>query len=169
MSEISPVIVVPVPTQPVSVVVPIANPVAVMAPAAQGLPGKTGPIGPSGGSTFARVAADALSGHRWVYEVDAERVAYASCDDLANFSTTLGLTLNAAGAGDQVNVTRREQVTHEGWSWARGPVFLGLNGQLTQRLPAGAQFSLVVGFSPEPTVLFVDIGIPFLLENSNGR
>lgn len=169
MSEGSPVIVVPVAAQPVSVVVPVENPIAVMAPAAQGLPGARGPIGPSGGSTFARIAVRPLSGHRWVYEVDAERVDYASCDDLTNFSTTLGLTLNAAELGGAVDVARRYQVEHEGWSWVRGAVFLGLNGQLTQQLPPQAKFSLVVGFSPEPTVLFVDIGIPFLLENSNAR
>lgn len=135
----------------------------------QGPPGPRGPVGPSGGSTFPRTAVRPLSGHRWVYEVDAERVDYASCDDLTSFSMTLGLTLNAAPAGGDTNVTRRDQVSHEGWAWRRGAVFLGLDGQLTQQLPPEAKFSLVVGFSPEPTVLFIDIGIPFILENSNGR
>lgn len=154
---------------PIAVIVPVEQPITVMAPAAQGLPGRRGEIGPSGGSTFSRIAVRDLGGHRWVYEVDRDRVDYASCDRLDIFSLTLGLTLGAAEAGSSVDVTRREQITHEGWSWARGAVFLGLDGQLTQQLPTAAKFSLVVGFSPEPTVLFVDIGIPILLEQSNGR
>lgn len=136
----------------------------VVAAGQRGREGRQGPPGPDGGSTLQRVAQGALGGHRMVYSVDSERVAYADSAVMINRINTLGLTLNAADDGADVNVQRSGAVEFSGWNWAPGAVFLGSNGMLTQTLPVGSLFSLIVGYAQDPTNLLLDIGVAITLE-----
>lgn len=138
---------------------------AVILAGQRGAQGEQGPIGPAGGSALAMITAQALSGERIVYAVDASTVNYASCSDIAHFSQVLGLTETAAASGASVNVRRSGEFTFEGWSWIQGPVFLGENGALTQTVPSTARFSLAIGFAMSATTLFIDIGTPIILES----
>ncbi|WP_295487864.1 hypothetical protein [uncultured Pseudomonas sp.] len=132
--------------------------------AERGRQGPQGEIGPAGGASFTVTAVQTLSGHRVVYAVDDDHVDYASCLVAANATQVLGVTTGAIAANDQGTVQRMGLMTHEGWAWTAGPVFVGADGQLTQSLPVGARFSLPVGFAPDATSIYLDIGMPIFLE-----
>lgn len=129
-----------------------------------GRKGDKGEPGPAGGAIIQKVASVPMSGHRMVAPIDANQVVYADCATLINRINTLGLSLNAASPGGTVDVQRLGEVQHSGWAWTPGAVFLGQDGNLTQTVPSGALFSLIVGFALDPTTLFIDIGVAITLE-----
>lgn len=129
-----------------------------------GRKGDKGEPGPAGGAIIQKVASVPMSGHRMVAPIDANQVVYADCSTLLNRINTLGLSLNAASPGGTVDVQRLGEVQHSGWAWTPGAVFLGQDGNLTQTVPPGALFSLIVGFALDPTTLFIDIGVAITLE-----
>jgi hypothetical protein len=105
-----------------------------------------------------------LGGHRLVATDGAGGLAYASCDDPADLPAVIGMTLQAAAAGDTVSVQRVGEIEEGSWAWTPGaPVFLGLNGVPTQSLPEGALFGLVVGVASSPTTVFMAPREPVML------
>lgn len=132
--------------------------------AERGRQGTQGPVGPAGGASFTVTAVRALSGHRAVFAVDDDHVDYASCLDVAAATQVLGITVGAIAANAQGAVQRMGLMSFEGWAWVPGPVFVSADGQLTQSLPVGARYSLPVGFAPDATSIFLDIGMPIILE-----
>lgn len=134
-----------------------------------GIPGPPGPPGiegPSGALAFNYPAAYPISGHRAVMLNAAGELVYASAGVLANADRVLGVTLNAAAAGDVVKVQRSGEVTEPSWSWSPdSPIYLGLDGVLTQTPPAppGSRFSLVIGVPLSPTTVFLNVGFPIVL------
>jgi hypothetical protein len=130
----------------------------------QGPAGPPGPVGPSGASSLSFVAGEALGGHR-VVKLNPDGFAYhASADTPGDLAVVVGVTLGACSLGATADVIRSGEIIEPSWTWVPGlPIFLGLNGVLTQTLPPGAVFSLVVGvaltpvhavFSPREPVLF---------------
>jgi hypothetical protein len=103
-------------------------------------------------------AAHALSGHRLVTPAPDGRVRYASADEIADEHAPLWLTLGAADADAGVDVQMIGAVTEPSWSWTVGPLYLGLDGQLTQVAPAapGAVFCAQVGYAYAPTTVYLD-------------
>jgi hypothetical protein len=133
----------------------------------QGLPGPRGiqgPPGTDGGSSLAAYSNVPIGGHRFVYLDNAENAQYASNEVLANANTVLGMTAGAANAGYMINVIRSGEITEPTWNWTlNAPVFLGINGLLTQTQPESpALFSLIVGFPITATKLFVSIREPIV-------
>lgn len=127
-----------------------------------GIQGPPGPAAPAGGSVMSVPVDTNIGGHRIVHASGSLR--HASCDDTATMQSVLGITLNAAAPGGSVNVVRVGEVTEPTWNWTVGsPVYLGLNGVLTQTLPATARFSLIVGFAKSQTELFVSLREPIIL------
>lgn len=126
--------------------------------------GPPGVAGPSGGSTLSAIAGTALGGHRMVI-LDADSLArYATADSPAHFGSVVGLTLGAAAPGSPVEIQRAGEVIEPSWSWAVGlPVYLGVDGLLTQVPPAAPSFCLIVGFPVTPTKLFVSLREPIKL------
>jgi len=113
-------------------------PITVIGPNIPGPPGPEGPPGPSGGSAFVRQAAQALSGHRVVRAVANNEVDYASNDQAADAALIEGITTGAAGLGGDIEVQAMGEMIEGSWSWSLGPIYCGLNGQLTQSPPSGA-------------------------------
>jgi len=126
--------------------------------------GPPGPSGQSGGSALTAMAGAALGGHRLVV-FDAEaRAQYASANNPAHFGAVVGLTLGAAVAGSPVDIQRVGEVVEPSWSWSSGlPVYLGVDGLLTQTPPVAPSFCLIVGFPVTATRLFVSLREPLKL------
>jgi hypothetical protein len=124
-----------------------------------GLPGPVGPGGPPGADgavTVQHLATTPLGGHRIVYQ-SADGPAYADCAVLDHQDRVLGITTGAAAAGSLVSIQRSGELTEPTWNWQPGPVLLGHHGTLTQSppLPPDGAFLLCLGFSVNPTTLYV--------------
>lgn len=134
-------------------------------PGPQGEQGVPGLPGASGDLSFIYPAIGPISGHR-IVTLTSGGVQYASSDAAADAQRVLGMSTNAAGDGGEVGVKKFGEITEPSWSWdTQLPVYLGLNGQLTQVPPSNPTnaFSMVVGYPITPTSLFVNIGIPITL------
>ena len=107
-------------------------------------------------------AGDTLSGHRAVYS-DGVVVRYASADNLSSAERCVGITTQSAVTGSTVLVRRSGLLVEPTWSWAPGPVFLGLTGALTQ-VPPTSGVSLQVGVALDATTLDVRVDTPIILD-----
>ncbi|MCB4803507.1 hypothetical protein QO001_000852 [Methylobacterium brachiatum] len=122
--------------------------VRVLRPAEPGIvrvvvPGPMGGDGPPGASAqgnrseTAIQAAVALGGHK-VVRGTPEGAVYASAAILSDLGTVIGVTTGAAAADADVAVVSSGAIDEPSWAWLPGPVWLGLDGDLTQTPPAGA-------------------------------
>jgi hypothetical protein len=126
----------------------------------QAFMGDSSGVGGASRVSFTRSAAQAIGAHRIVRSVSATQVDYASQDDLSHADDVLGLSLNAASTGAQVEVLRDGEIVEPSWSFiALLPIYLGVNGLLTQ-VPPASGFLLPVGFATSPTSAVIDIGTP---------
>lgn len=126
--------------------------------------GPQGAPGSNSNSSIVRLANQALGGHRVVRATSATHCDYADHADTTHGDDTLGVTSNAAAAGDQVNIVTEASIQFVGWAWTPGlPVFLGANGVLTQTEPSTG-FVQVIGFAEAADTLFVDIQPAFYFD-----
>jgi hypothetical protein len=131
-----------------------------------GPPGPQGPAGDLGVVTFTAPAAVDMSGHRIVGPQGNGSVIYASADQLVAALSSLWLTLGAASAGDPVTLLAFGSAVEPSWNWTVDqPIFLGLNGVLTQTTPAKPPdlFLVRVANAVTPTSLFYDPQLPIEL------
>ena len=123
----------------------------------QGIPG------PAGGAAIVTVGATPLSGHTAV-AMDADGLLiYADCTNPTHIGAVQGVIANAYGAGDPAVVQTDFDLSHAGWAFATGPVFVGASGALVQTLPVGAVFAQVVGYALAPTRIRIDVQPPIVL------
>ena len=123
----------------------------------QGIPG------PAGGAAIVTVGATPLSGHTAV-AMDADGLLiYADCTNPTHIGAVQGVIANAYGAGDPAVVQTDLDLSHAGWAFATGPVFVGASGALVQTLPVGAVFAQVVGYALAPTRIRIDVQPPIVL------
>ena len=121
-----------------------------------------GERGLPGGSSIDVVASGPIGGHRAVVLTSAG-AAYATNQNPQHGMKVLGVTTNAAAAGGTLSVVRSGKMSEPSWSFDTSkPVFLGVDGLLTQVAPAypAAAFSLIVGFPLSATELFVGLREP---------
>lgn len=146
----------------------LSRTVEVVAAGPQGPEGPAGPPGPAGGNVLALPAATVLGGHRVVRSTGDGRCGYASAANPLHGDDVLGVTLGAASAGADANVQVAGEIVEPSWAWVpQEPVFLGLDGQLTQTPPddPDAAFVLVIGFATAPTRLMLRIEAPIYFED----
>jgi len=75
----------------------------------------------------------------------------------------VGISLNAAQDGDDVEVLIFGYIEFNGWDFdITKPVYLSVDGLVTQNLPI-IGFSQIVGFAESPTRLFVNLREPIIL------
>lgn len=138
-------------------------------PGPGGKAGADGADGTAGGGLQTFKAGDNLSGHRVVRPDGAANVTYASNRRLLDAHSAFGVTTGAAASGADVQVQTEGRLTEPTWNWIPDtPVFVGIDGQLTQYAPTLlgdplATFSLVVGVAVSPTTLNIDFKIPIVL------
>lgn len=97
-----------------------------------------------------------LSALRAVTTNSSGQAIYASTDTLGN-AQVVGITMGAASSGAQVGVKTFGPLSDASWNWTKGPVFLGINGALTQTAPSGGAIIVQVGRALTATQLFVDV------------
>lgn len=125
--------------------------------------GGPGPQGPAGdGSTFNKTADINLSGHRAVRAVSADRVSYVSSDDVAQMGMAIAITTGSALADATVNLRAYGEIAEPSWAWVAGPVFLGVNGVLTQTVPSTGYVQRI-GIALSSTKMQVAIAPPIKL------
>lgn len=102
------------------------------------------------------VAGVNISALRAITTDGSGQAVYASNDTLAN-AQVIGITTVAATAGNNVTIKTSGVITDASWSWTKGAVYLGTNGQLTQTAPSGGAIIVHVGKALTATKLQVDI------------
>nr|WP_185965404.1 hypothetical protein [Pseudomonas mendocina] len=130
--------------------------------AVAGRRGQQGIPGPAGGQAFQRIAGEVLSALRAVWEGPAGSVFSLDYRNSAAIYLLLGLTLTAADTGGAVNVQRSGPIDDSAWSWMPGPVWLGVDGALTQ-VPPVEGFCVLLGSAVSATRLILDIHQPIAL------
>lgn len=134
--------------------------VSVVTAALQGPPGPTGPAGSGSSLSITRAAGQDLSGHRAV-RVAGEEAFYASADTQVHAGRVVGITTGAALTGADATIQVGGEMTELSWSWSDGPIFLGLDGQLTQTPPT-AGFVQQVATAITSTRILIDVRPPLL-------
>ena len=136
-------------------------------PAEQGPPGPAGPPGAPGGVTVSYpAAASPIGGHRACLINSNGQVEYASADNPAHLNMLLGVSTGAAIAGDPVNIQAGGELQEPSWNWTLGlPIFLGINGLLTQSVPTFPSFMQVIGMPVTPSKIYIRIQPPILLSS----
>ncbi|TNC14901.1 hypothetical protein FF100_04820 [Methylobacterium terricola] len=107
-------------------------------------------------------AGEPIGGHKGVRIAAGGLVQLASSDDASQAGTVLGVSLAAADDGSGLDVAIIGEVTESSWSWAVGPVFLGIGGALTQAPPASG-FVQQIGKAIGPHSLVVSLSTPIVL------
>jgi hypothetical protein len=123
--------------------------------------GLMGPPGPQGiPGTYTEegfVSAANIGGHSVVSINAMGQLVVASCDQY-NTNHVIGITINAVVAGNQTLVTTKGSVEHLGWTLNPDqPVFLGINGAITQTVPLTATYQKVIGYAVSATRLTLSI------------
>ncbi|ASD50469.1 hypothetical protein FDI24_gp187 [Acidovorax phage ACP17] len=125
----------------------------------QGFPGPRGLPGEPGSAYFVMTAGEALGGHRIVVGFQG-KAFYADHTNPDHCNAVIGMTLNAAAAGDEVRVQVSGQVSEPTWNWtAWKPIFLGTQGQLTQTY-VGEGFTQIVATPMDAKTVTVNIKQP---------
>jgi hypothetical protein len=129
----------------------------------QGPAGAQGTPGQAGVSYLTYAADGSISGHKVVKITTAGKIGYASSSEPGDAATVLGITMNAAADGDDVNVQNSGEMTEPTWNWIVGtPVFAGVDGALTQAPPTEG-FQLVVGTATTATRIVISIKSAIIL------
>ncbi|MEE8629068.1 hypothetical protein [Methylobacterium ajmalii] len=131
------------------------------------VPGEQGPEGPPGrdgaaGVGFRLPVGPAALGGHWVVRGSPSGVVFASSDAVADAAQVLGVTAAAAVAGAPADIIRSGVMTETTWTWQPGPLYLGLNGLMTQTAPSTG-FVLQVATAISATTVVVEIDEPFIL------
>jgi len=145
------------------ILIEVDTDVEVLEAAAQGPRGPQGIPGPAGGATTVMVGATPISGHTAVALDSGGLLVYADCTNAAHIGAVQGVVASAYSAGAQAVVQTDFDLTHAGWTFATGPVFVGATGALVQTLPMGAVFAQVVGYALAPTRIRIDVQPPIVL------
>ena len=124
-----------------------------------------GPPGPAGTATYVAitmVASIVISIHKAVIPDGTGGVIYADQSITSQTGKTMGISLNNALEGADVEVIVSGEVDEPTWNWLPGEVYLGVNGALTQEPPTSGILQ-VVGVALTATRLSVGIQLPILL------
>lgn len=107
----------------------------------------------------------ALSGHRAI-ALNAGQAVYADSSNPNHAFLTLGITQSAATPGSNVLIYNNQAVTESSWAWVPGePIFLGLNGLLTQIAPQAPPhlFVLQIGKALTTQKMWVSVQQPIFI------
>lgn len=124
----------------------------------------TGPPGPPGPATtsFPLTVAMTVSQAQVIASV-ADVPAIADRSILAQCGGVLGVASTGVSGGGLITVQFAGELVITGWTWVGNtPVFLGLNGVLTQTPPTTG-FLQIIGTPVNPTTLLIALQPPVLL------
>ena len=144
----------------VETVVTERQPVDVVLRGRQGPPGPQGPAGAPGGTTVEFEAGETIHGRRAVMVEDGV-VFHPDQSVAADATKVIGIASNAASLGDTVTVQTIGTFTEATWNWTPGFVYCGIDGVLTQSVPATG-WVLAIGRATSPTEIAIDIDTPVM-------
>ncbi len=133
----------------------------------RGIPGPQGPPGETGGDTgrvtqILTAGAD-LGGHRVVYS-DLGFAYYASADNADTAMQIIGITTHASAAYGEIQVISAGPIEDVSFSFAADlPIYLGIEGRLTQVFNPAWKFRIIIGFPTGSQSMQVRIGEPAFL------
>ena len=131
---------------------------AIISGASQGPPGPQG----NAGGVLSAVAAQTISANTAVALVNGQLVP-AQSGTAVQAGNVLGIALNGGQAGATIAIQQSGEMSLSGWNWTLGqPIFVGLNGPLTQTPPT-AGFSQVIGIPLSATSISIWLQPPILL------
>ena len=122
--------------------------------------GPQGPAGTNANTTITAVAGEDLSGHRAVVLV-SNIAYYADSTDVSHALKVSGITTGAALTSATATIQVNGELTEPSWSWSDGPIFIGINGQLTQTVPSSG-FILEVAKAITSTKILINIKRPLM-------
>lgn len=104
------------------------------------------------------MAGGALSGHMIVTRNSSGDLVYASNNDPANLNAPLWMTVNAGLVSESVQVLMFGEFQEPSWTWIPGePIYLGINGVMTQVVPVTPSIFLAqVGYATGTTSIYFD-------------
>lgn len=117
---------------------------------------ESGGLVPGGNTDLSYTAATSLSALRAVTLDNLNQVTYATNTTLAN-AQVLGITVTAANAGSNVLVRTIGIMNDASWNFVKGPIFLGVNGALTQSAPTGGLVVAPIGRALSQTIIYIDV------------
>jgi hypothetical protein len=123
-------------------------------PGATGATGATGPAGPAGLTVEIFDAGETLGGNRAVKVHSDNRAYYVSASTPTDIGKACGITTGATTIGSSATIQRFGLMTEPSWTWVPGPVYVGVNGALTQTPPASG-FVQAIGEAITATSLFI--------------
>jgi len=124
---------------------------------AVGIQGPSGPAGPAGSSIVSYTAGENLGGHKLVILNSMEKALYASGNNISHVNKIIGVTTGAAAVNTQAEIQTYGQLYEPSWNWdVSKPLFAGINGVLTQSLPASG-FIQQVATVISPVKIFINI------------
>lgn len=137
--------------------------VQILEVAQQGMQGPPGPAGQGGTTYTTYTAGAALGGHRAVRAAFDDTVLYADHTDMTATNAIVGVTLNAASLGADINVAATGSITEPSWSWVPNlPIFVGSVGALTQA-PPSTGFQCIIAVATSATSIQVALKTPIIL------
>lgn len=124
--------------------------------------GAVGPPGHAGGTVESLPTNSVISTHKAVIIGAGGFVEYASADNISTASSVVGITIQSVNAGWPVNIKTAGDIDDSAWTWTAGlPIYLGLNGALTQDQNVGA-VQLQLATAASTTKIIVGIKMPFI-------
>lgn len=107
-------------------------------------------------SRITQIASHTMSGHRFVAVNSDGNIVYASIDDVAT-KNVVGMTLHAASENESLIIQTQGAITHSGWSFVVGNVYLTTHGNITQSVNNDAEFMCKVGTALSEHTLLINI------------
>ena len=157
-------IIAPIAVTTQEIVAPVTlDAVQISAPVYIGQRGADGAPGVAGGVVVLCTAGEALGGHRVVVLNASAEAVYASNAVPEHLHKVLGMTTGAVILGAEATVQTGGEMVEPTWAWALdAPIFLGVDGLLTQ-IPPASGFMLVVAFPVTATQIFIKLREPLAL------
>lgn len=95
--------------------------------------------------------------------IDLTTLGYASVNNLNQAFVSLGFTTQAVNVGASFNVITQGITSDSSWNWQLDkPIFLGINGTLTQTYPSGA-FVKIIATPISSQKIFINFGESIIL------
>jgi hypothetical protein len=96
--------------------------------------------------------------------IDLTNLTYASSDNLSQAFVSLGFVNQAVSIGGTFKTITQGLVSDSSWNWQLDkPIFLGINGFLTQTYPNNSLFCKIVASVISTQKIFINFGEPIIL------
>lgn len=138
------------------------------------IPGPIGPKGdkgekgdtglPGSGSVVLITTTNPIGGGR-VIAINNEVPVYASNDNISLAKKVIGISENASDSNSELIIKTHGIMTDSSWNWDTSkPLYLGINGLITQTYPDSADYLLVIGEPLSNDTIKVLIETPIILK-----